>query len=268
MKSIGKSIICGSKWSENQSKLLRHEINPYNSSGVQEKHLDCIGLRISTMYHKAHWLWSEQEAYDLSNMSLPSSPPPGPAARSHHVNHSPCNASRSAREKIGINCGSEWIRSSYYPGISHPSHSPRSHTLLTKDQNLISRKSDSWPPRETRGPDRDPIEEPPGQIINTAFGHLHCCGRWRETRPLPRIHNGRSTGISHRVPVQHFLLSNLLFIILISLAASHSHGSFSAHDGVIKKSAEKQWLPFKLLIAVIDMLRGARGVHTGNTQWG
>lgn len=159
-------------------------------------------------------------------MSLPSSPPPRGCSPISSCKSQPCNTSK--KEKISINCGSEWIHSSCYPGISHPSHSPRSHTLLTRDQNLISRKSDSWPPQETRGPDRDPIEEPPGQIISTAFGHFHCCGRWWETWPLPWIHNCCSAGISCGVPVQHFLLSYLLFIILISLAASHSQGSFRA----------------------------------------
>lgn len=106
---------------------------------------------------------------------LPHRPPRGCSPISS-CKSQPCNTSK--KEKISINCGSEWIHSSCYPGISHPSHSPRSHTLLTRDQNLISRKSDSWPPQETRGPDRDPIEEPPGQIISTAFGHFHCCGRW------------------------------------------------------------------------------------------
>ena len=64
MKSIGKGIIGGSKRSENQSKLLRREITPYNSLGVQEKHLEI----------RLHWatMWSEREPYDLSDVSLPS----------------------------------------------------------------------------------------------------------------------------------------------------------------------------------------------------
>lgn len=42
----GGGIICGSKWSESQGMPVMHEINPYNISGVPEKHLE-IGLHLA-----------------------------------------------------------------------------------------------------------------------------------------------------------------------------------------------------------------------------
>lgn len=77
-----------------------------------------------------------------------------------------------------------------------------------------------------------------------------------ETWPLPWIHNCRSAGSPVGVPVQHFLLAYLLFIILISLANSHSQrcvwGLWVCKTASLK-SAEKQRQPFGLLITAIDL---------------
>lgn len=94
---------------------------------------------ILTVYHKPHWWCSEQEPYDLWNM------PPGAPAQSNQVNHNHITQARKRRSVLTV-AQSGFIRH-ITPGRSHPSHSPRSHTLLTKDQNLISRKSGSRPPR-------------------------------------------------------------------------------------------------------------------------
>lgn len=41
-------------------------------------------------------------AYDLSNMSLPSSAPPGPAAQSNHVNHNHVTQARKRRSVFTV----------------------------------------------------------------------------------------------------------------------------------------------------------------------
>lgn len=70
--------------------------------------------------------------------------PRGAAASAHHVNHSHVTQARK-QSPILTASQSGFIRH-IPPGRIHPSHSPRSHTLLTKDQNLIPRKSAGRPP--------------------------------------------------------------------------------------------------------------------------
>lgn len=58
-----------------------------------------------------------------------------------------------------------------YPGRIHPSHSRRSHTLLTRDQNLISRKS----PHTPRRPE-DLTMTPLRRKLSTQPPNLRCGG--------------------------------------------------------------------------------------------
>ncbi len=97
----------------------------------------------------------------------------------------PCNT--SSKEKISTNCVSEWMHSSYYPWEKSSVKFPQithTHTHThTVDQRSESNLQEVRQ-QETRGPDHDPTDETPGQIIYTAFGHFHCCGGRRETWPL------------------------------------------------------------------------------------
>lgn len=146
----------------------------------------------------------------------------GAAARSNHLHEDHVAQTRKGRSVLT----EAWSGSTRQitPGRIHPSHSRRSNTLLTKDQDLISRKPPPHVPPSPSGDQRTwPWPRPRSrQLSMQPSDTLAVLEAGEKTWPLPWIHNCCSAGSPVRVPVQHFLLAYLLFIILISLPNSHS----------------------------------------------
>lgn len=180
------------------------EINSYNSLGVQEKHLEMGLHRAASLQCKPQSAAVTERAGALCPVKHVTSFNNAPRGPVRSCKSQPCE---NKQERSTSTFRSEWIHLSRYSGRSGPSHSPGSHTLLTRDQNLISRKSGSSPPHPHGRPEDPTVTRQRSRRVKLSTqpaGHFHCGGGWRETWPLPWIHNCCSAGISRGVPVQHF----------------------------------------------------------------
>lgn len=114
---------------------------------------------------------------------------------------------------------------SYRPGRSHPSLSSRLHTSLVKRSQYNLQKVTKKTLTTLDVLPLTGLKKATGVRLLTRTSRLHWSrARWIRCF-IPSTHKCCLAEISDRDSVQHFSPAYLLFIILISLAASHRSGS-------------------------------------------